>query len=285
MSEILQVQNLSKRYKNFSLKDVSFSIPKGFIMGLIGQNGAGKTTTIKLLLNNINRSNGEIMIFGLDNIKDELEIKEKIGVVFDSNCFPVSWKIKDVEGAARLFYSTWSSSKFEGYLSKFHLETTKKVSELSRGMQMKLMLACALSYDNQLLILDEPTSGLDPVSRDQLLSILSEYVEDGNHSVLFSTHVTSDLEKIADYITYLKNGEVFYSGDKDEFLDSFRIIKGGLDELTETLKSKLVGIRKYPTGFDGLIRIQDIKNSSDFLIDPVTIDDIIIFTSEEDEYA
>ena len=152
-------------------------------------------------------------------------------------------------------------------------------------MQMKLMLACALSYDNQLLILDEPTSGLDPVSRDQLLSILSEYVEDGNHSVLFSTHVTSDLEKIADYITYLKNGEVFYSGDKDEFLDSFRIIKGGLDELTETLKSKLVGIRKYPTGFDGLIRIQDIKNSSDFLIDPVTIDDIIIFTSEEDEYA
>jgi len=285
MSEILQVENLSKKYKKFSLKDVNFSIPKGFIMGLIGKNGAGKTTTIKLLLNNITRSSGTINILGLDNIGEELAIKEQIGVIFDSNCFPVSWKIRDVEKAVRLFYSTWNTSKFENYLSKFHIEPTKKVSELSRGMQMKLMLACALSYDNQLLILDEPTSGLDPVSRDQILSILSEYVEDENRSVLFSTHITSDLEKVADYITYLKDGEVFYSGDKDEFIDSFRIIKGGLNELTEALEDKLVGIRKYSTGFDGLIRTQDTKDLSGFLIDPVTIDDIIIFTNEEDENA
>lgn len=150
-------------------------------------------------------------------------------------------------------------------------------------MQMKLMLACALSYDAKLLILDEPTSGLDPVSRDELLKILSEYIEDGEHSVLFSTHITTDLERAADYITYISDGELFYSGSKDEFVDMFRIVKGGTDELSEDLSSKLIGIRTFPTGFEALIKTEDIGKFPALSIEPATIDEIVVFTSKKGE--
>ncbi|WMJ82452.1 ABC transporter ATP-binding protein [Clostridium sp. MB40-C1] len=280
MNDALIVNNLSKNYSNFKLKDVSFQLPQGYIMGLIGKNGSGKTTTIRCILNMIKRNSGEICIFGKDNIQDELEIKKNIGAVFDSNFFVDNWNITDVEKTVSMFYSHWNKVYFHTLLKKFHLNKNKKVKELSKGMQMKLMLACALSYDANLLILDEPTSGLDPVSRDELLEILADYIEDGVHSILFSTHITEDLDKIADYITYLNNGEVFYTGGKEEFIDLFRIVKGGPEELSLDLKNKLEGIRTFPTGFEGLIKTQYVKDYPSLLYEPATIDDIIIFTNK-----
>ena len=164
--------------------------------------------------------------------------KRNLGVVFDSNYFSDEWKISQVEKSVSAFYENWNTQKFSETLKRFHIQPSKKVKELSKGMQMKLMLACAFSYDAKLLILDEPTSGLDPVSRDELLHILSEYIEDGEHSVLFSTHITGDLERAADYITYISYGELFFSGGKDEFIDSFRIVKGGCEELSADLGKK-----------------------------------------------
>ncbi|MDX9871069.1 MAG: ABC transporter ATP-binding protein [Clostridia bacterium] len=221
MSNVIEVKNLCKNYKDFSLNNLSFSFPTGCIMGLVGQNGAGKTTTIRLLLNMVKRDDGEVRIFGLDNIGDEQRIKQDIAAVFDEVFFVDIWKVCEVEKAISGFYSKWDSKLYSQYLIKFRLPTDKKVKDLSRGMKMKLMLVVALSHEAQLLILDEPTSGLDPVARDELLEILQAYISDGRKSILFSTHITSDLEKIADYITLIDNGSIIYTGTKDNLLKRF----------------------------------------------------------------
>lgn len=285
MNNYLEVTNLSKSFNSFQLHNISFTLPKGYIMGLIGPNGSGKTTTIKLILNILKRNGGEIKIMGLDNISDEQKVKSELGVVFDTNYFSDDWKVSQVEKAISVFYPNWNSKIFADMLKKFRIAPDNKVKELSKGMQMKLMIACAFSYDAKLLILDEPTSGLDPVSRDELLKILSEYIEDGEHSVLFSTHITGDLERAADYITYISYGELFFSGSKDEFIDMFRIVKGGNDELSANLSNKAVGIRTFPTGFEALVKTEDIGEFSDLSIEPATIDEIIVFTSKRgDDY-
>ena len=283
MTNYLEVSNLSKTFKGFELKDISFSLPKGYIMGLIGPNGSGKTTTIKLILNIMRRESGEIKIMGMDNQTDENTVKSNLGVVFDSNCYCDDWTVAQTEKSVSAFYKNWDRSKFSSLLSRFHIETKKKVKELSKGMQMKLMLACAFSYDAKLLILDEPTSGLDPVSRDELLSILSEYIEDGEHSVLFSTHITGDLERAADYITYINSGELFYSGSKDDFVNMFCIVKGGREELSSELDKKAVGLRKFSTGFEALVKTEDMKLFSHLNTEPATIDDIVVFTNKKGE--
>ena len=283
MNNYLEVKNLSKSFDNFRLHDITFTLPKGYIMGLIGPNGSGKTTTIKLILNMLKRTDGEVKILGLDNIADEQAAKKSLGVVFDSNYFSDDWKVSQVEKSVSVFYENWNTQRFSELLDKFHISPAKKVKELSKGMQMKLMLACAFSYDAKLLILDEPTSGLDPVSRDELLHILSEYIEDGEHSVLFSTHITGDLERAADYITYISYGEVFFSGGKDEFVDSFRIVKGGREELSDDLGKKALGIRDFATGFEALIKTEDIKPFAHLNVEPATIDDIVVFTSKRGE--
>ncbi len=283
MTNYLEVTNLSKSFDSFQLHNITFTLPKGYIMGLIGPNGSGKTTTIKLILNMLKRDEGKIKIMGLDNIADEQKVKAELGVVFDTNYFSDDWKVAQVEKSVSVFYPDWNSERFAEMLRKFHIASAKKVKELSKGMQMKLMLACAFSYDAKLLILDEPTSGLDPVSRDELLQILSEYIEDGEHSVLFSTHITGDLERAADYITYISYGELFFSGVKDEFVDLFRIVKGGMNELSADLEAKAVGIRTFPTGFEALVKTEDIGAFSDLDIEPVTIDEIIVFTSKKGE--
>lgn len=285
MTNYLEVKNLSKSFDSFQLHNISFTLPKGYIMGLIGPNGSGKTTTIKLILNMLQRNGGEIKIMGLDNIADEQKAKAELGVVFDTNYFSDDWQVTQVEKSISVFYPNWKSERFAEMLRKFHIAPTKKVKELSKGMQMKLMLACAFSYDAKLLILDEPTSGLDPVSRDELLQILSEYIEDGEHSVLFSTHITGDLERAADYITYISYGELFFSGSKDEFVDMFRIVKGGTEELSADLKEKAVGVRTFPTGFEALVKTEDTGAFSSLSIEPATIDEIVVFTSKKgDDY-
>ena len=209
-----------------------------------------------------------------------INVKSNLGVVFDSNYFSDEWKISQVEKSISTFYENWNTQKFSEILEKFHIQPSKRVKELSKGMQMKLMLACAFSYDAKLLILDEPTSGLDPVSRDELLHILSEYIEDGEHSVLFSTHITGDLERAADYITYISYGELFFSGGKDEFIDSFRIVKGGREERSADLRKKMLGIRNFSTGFEALIKTEDLKQFAHLNVEPATIDDIVVFTSK-----
>ena len=283
MNDYLEVRNLSKSFEGFQLHNITFTLPKGYIMGLIGPNGSGKTTTIKLILNMLKRTSGEVKILGFDSITNEQEAKRNLGVVFDSNYFSDEWKISQVEKSVSAFYENWNTQKFSETLKRFHIQPSKKVKELSKGMQMKLMLACAFSYDAKLLILDEPTSGLDPVSRDELLNILSEYIEDGEHSVLFSTHITGDLERAADYITYISYGELFFSGSKDEFIDMFRIVKGGREELSADLSKKMLGIRNFSTGFEALVKTEDLKQFAHLNVEPATIDDIVVFTSKRGE--
>ena len=286
MNDYLEVRNLSKSFEDFQLHDITFTLPKGYIMGLIGPNGSGKTTTIKLILNMLKRTSGEVKILGFDNIANEQEAKRNLGVVFDSNYFSDEWKVTQVEKSVSAFYENWDTQKFSEILKRFHIQPSKKVKELSKGMQMKLMLACAFSYDAKLLILDEPTSGLDPVSRDELLHIVSEYIEDGEHSVLFSTHITGDLERVADYITYIRYGELFFSGGKDELIDSFRIVKGGREELSAEISKKMLGIRNFSTGFEALVKTEDSKQFAHLNVEPATIDDIVVFTSRRgDQYA
>ena len=279
----LEIRNLSKSFGGFALRNISFALPKGYIMGLIGPNGSGKTTTIQLILNMLRRDSGTIKVLGRDSAAQERAIKASLGVVFDSSCFSDDWQAAQVEQAISPFYANWNRDTFAQLLRKFHIDPARRGRELSRGMQMKLMLACAFSYDAKLLILDEPTSGLDPVSRDELLSILAAYIEDGEHSVLFSTHITEDLERAADYITYLRYGELVFSGSKEEFVNGFRMAKGGREELTPELRARAAGIRTFSTGFEALIRAQDAAAFSHLEIEPASIDEIVVFTSKEGE--
>ena len=277
----LEVRNLCKTYGDFKLDSVSFSLPAGYIMGFVGQNGAGKTTSIRLILNMAIREGGEVKIFGLDNLEDELAVKQELAVVFDEIFFVESWRVSDVEKAIKGFYSEWDEKLFAEYLRRFELPPDKRVKDMSRGMKMKLMLAAALSHGAKLLILDEPTSGLDPVARDELLDILREYISDGERTVFFSTHITSDLDKIADFITVIDHGRVFYTGTKDGLLEHFLIVSGAGADLTDELKKKMHGLSVTAAGFTGMIESPDRGNLPDAIeVKPPTIDEILVFISK-----
>ena len=285
----LSVTGLTKHYDSgFTLDDVTFDLPSGYIMGLVGPNGAGKSTLIKLILNMTTRDAGRIEVLGLDAMADEERVKEQLGVVLDSSYFIEYMTVDAVERTSRPMYPLWDHNLFDTYLRQFGLGRNKKIKDLSRGMQMKLMLAVALSHDAKLLILDEPTSGLDVLSRDELMDILSDYVADGGHSVIFSTHITADLERCADFLAYITNGMLYYSGPKDEFEDAFRLVKGGPDELTDGLRRAMVGIRTYATGFDALVRTQDIPHiggTDGLLTQHASIEDVIRLTNATEHTA
>ena len=287
----LAVTGVTKHYDSgFALDDVTFDLPKGYIMGLIGPNGAGKSTLIKLILNMIRRGHGSIQVLGLDNIIEEEAVKEQLGVVFDSSYLYEQWKVSKVERIVAPLYPAWNGERYRRYLDDFGLggaqNGKKKIKDLSRGMQMKLMLAIALSHDAKLLILDEPTSGLDVLARDELMDMLHAYIEDGEHSVLFSTHITADLERAADFITYITGGRLYYTGPKDEFEESFRIVKGGPDELAQLPAGVVLGSHTYQTGFDALVRSDSLGTVSaavaDIVVEPASIDDIIRLTNARD---
>ena len=281
MDNALEVEGLRKTYGDFTLDNVSFTLPVGYIMGFVGQNGAGKTTTIRLILNMAPREGGAVRVFGMDNLADELAVKQELATVFDEIFFVDSWRVREVEKVVSGFYVNWSSGQFRELLVKFSLQPDKRVKELSRGMKMKLMLAVAMSHGARLLILDEPTSGLDPVARDELLDILREYIKDGDKSVFFSTHISSDLEQIADYLTLIDQGRIFYTGTKDALLDDFRIVKGGTSSLTEDLRGKLIGLSVTNTGFDGMMRTADAVGLPDGVItEPPTIDAMLVHISK-----
>lgn len=285
MENILEIKGLNKAYDGFALKDVTFSLPKGYIMGFVGENGSGKTTTIRSILNMANIDSGKISVFGLDSITDTIAIKEKLGVVFDSLYLADHLNAKQIEKQLKPFYKDWDSKEFADRLKSFGLPDNKRVGEFSKGMKMKLMITVALSHKADFMILDEPTSGLDPVARDELLDILAEYIEDENRSVLFSTHITSDVERIADYVTILHNGRVWFTGTKDELSEKYVILRGAEKDISSALREKCLGFHAYRNGFDALLSTEYLDEVSDELeTEKANIDEILVYVAKEDRY-
>ena len=281
MNNLVEVRNICKKFPGFALDNVSFTVPTGYIVGFIGPNGAGKTTTIKSILNMISIDSGEVIMFGENVSSASPALKDDIGVVMDLPFYVYEWKVKTVESALAPFYTRWNHADFESLIDRFGIDKNKQVKDLSRGMKVKLMLAAALSHDAKLLILDEPTSGLDPVARDELMEILSEFIVDENKSVLFSTHITSDLEKVADYITFIIGGKIEYFGERDTLLESYRLIKGGNPNLTVKQKQYIIGYREHDFGFEGMIKTADIKNlPADITVDRITLEEIIVYMNK-----
>ncbi|GAV11715.1 ABC transporter ATP-binding protein [Paenibacillus sp. chi10] len=281
----LDIRNVNKKFQNFQLKDVSFQLEKGYIMGFIGANGAGKTTTIKSILNMIQIDSGEVHILGRDMAEHELGLKQEIGFAFGGIDFYTRSKMKKLTDVIKKFYTNWDDETYYKYLRRFKLDENKKIVELSTGMKVKYSLALALSHGAKLLILDEPTSGLDPVARDDLLDIFQELVVDGEISILFSTHITSDLEKCADFITFIENGQIISSSEKDEFVASYRLLSGDESQLNQ-VKEKLISYKINSFGFTGLIHSKDFDPSSDIKAATPSLEEIMIyFAKKEDAYV
>lgn len=281
MSNILEISNLKKAYGNFKLNGLSFTLEKGCVMGFIGPNGAGKSTTIKLIMNLIKRESGNIRIFGMDNIKDEALVKEKIGFVYDENVFYEMLTIDEMKNIICKFYRNWDDEKFNKYIKDFGLQLNKRIDDLSKGMKTKFSLAIALSHGAELIIMDEPTSGLDPAFRSELLDILYDIIQNDEISIFFSTHITSDLEKIADYITFINNGELVFSKTKDEILENYGIIKGASNLLDADIRSQFIGVRETSTGFEALTaNIKKAKQmfKNEFKFEKASLEDIMIYT-------
>lgn len=249
----LSVNKLCKTYPKFHLNNVSFTLETGFIMGFIGRNGAGKTTTLKSMMGLVHPDSGEVYINNLDFMQNEFACKQKIGFVLGGVDYYPKKKLKTITDVTKRFYDSWDEQAYQGYLKRFDLDPEKRIDELSAGMRVKYALALALSHHAELLILDEPTSGLDPVSRDDLLDLFQELIQDGDKSILFSTHITSDLDRCADYITYIKNGNILFSEERDTFLNRYQIISGKQDQLNPNLEKDLVGLRKHHFGFEAMI--------------------------------
>ena len=278
MPELLTLKNVNRKFPGFALQDLSFSLEPGYIMGLVGPNGSGKTTTIKLIMNMLRRDSGAITVDGVDCVTGETEVKKRIGYVSDENLFVEEWKTADVAKALALYYETYDNNEFQMYLKRFELPDNRRVKDFSRGMKTRLMLAAALSRETRLLLLDEPTSGLDPVVRVELLDILQDYISDGEHSVLFSTHITTDLEKVADFITFIYQGKLMFSKNKDEALARYQILKGRPDALTAELKQKVIGLRESRVGFEGLVKTDEAADlPSGVVTENPTLDEIVVF--------
>lgn len=279
MENILEIKNLTKEYKHFKLDNISFNIKKGYIMGFIGENGAGKTTTIKLIMNLLKRDSGEIKIFGKDNVKYEREVKERIGFVYDECFYYENLSIRDNGRMISNFYKRWDWKIFYNYLRKFNLDEKQKVKELSKGMKMKFAIAIALSHKAEFIILDEPTSGLDPVMRRQVLDILQQVMEDENIGILISSHITSDLEKIADYITYIKGGKLVFSMATPELEEEYKVIKGNLNLLKQIDRNIIFGLRETHYGFHGVTKDLDKIDSrvrDELVIEKATIEEVMV---------
>ncbi len=280
--EILKVQGLCKKYEKFYLDNVSFSLDEGFIMGFIGSNGAGKTTTLKGILNMIHTDAGSVEIFGNRLSGNEIAIKQDIAFMAGGSDYYLRRRLKTISSVVSRFYSNWDQEIYENYLKRFKLDSGKRVKELSQGMRIKFALALALSHNAKFLILDEPTSGLDPVARDNLLELFQELVEDGRRSILFSTHITSDLEKCADFITYINNGKIIESTTMDKLLDSYRMINGSKESLA-AVKDRIVSYKENSFGFLGLIKTGQLNGDEDFDTAVPTLDDIMIYHAKREE--
>jgi len=278
MSNILEVSGLNKSFTDFSLSDVNFALPKDCITGFIGINGAGKTTTIRTILGLSKKDSGEITIFGKDMKKAEHEIKNRIGVVLDEGCFYDDLTMGEMKGVIAPSYSSWKEKAYKDYMDRFSLNPKQKISTLSKGMRMKFSLTLALSHEADLLIMDEPTSGLDPLVRSELLGIMADYMKQGSKGVFFSTHITSDLDKIADMLILIHGGRILFEHEKDFLLDNFRLVKGDAKALTAESKNMFLNIQTTDYGFSGITDKPDEvrKTISDVLVEKPSIEDIML---------
>jgi ABC-2 type transport system ATP-binding protein len=279
---VLDVRDVTKAYDGFTLEDVSFSLPRGYIMGLIGHNGAGKTTLLSLILNLVRLDSGEIRVFGMDHRQDEVAVRSRIGFVHE---VPTFFNSLSVERAARVvapFYPTWDQESFKRITGEFGLVPGKKLGRLSQGMRTRFALALALSHQAELLLLDEPSSGLDPAFRRDLLERLSGIIEGGRTSVLFSTHITSDLDRIADFVTFLRQGRMVFSTTREEVMERWFLIKGGHEVLRDDTTPLFAGVVTGEYGFTGLTEnleeLRALVAGAELVVERATLEDVVFYS-------
>ncbi|WP_330385371.1 ABC transporter ATP-binding protein [Eisenbergiella tayi] len=281
MDNAMVIENLSKAYPGFALSEVSMTLPRGSIMGFIGENGAGKTTTIKLILNMLHRDSGSVRILGKDNIKEEKAVKERLGVVLGDLNLPETMNGLKINSMMSGIYPGWEEDVFFSNLERFGLPKNRKIKAYSRGMKMKLSIAIALSHGAELLLLDEPTSGLDPIIRDEILDIFLDFIQDENHSIFVSTHIVEDLEKIADYITFIHKGRIILSEEKDSLLERFVILKGPKEGFAAFDRSELIGYKENRFGAEAMSEVKVWRKkeagAAGLVADPVRIQDIMLY--------
>ncbi|MCB2341097.1 ABC transporter ATP-binding protein [Clostridium estertheticum] len=285
MSSVLDVRNLNKSYGDFCLNGLNFKLEKGYVMGFIGPNGSGKSTTIKSIMNLIKKDSGSISVFGMDSVKDERKIKEKIGFVYDENIFYGMLTINEMKNIIAGFYRRWDENKFKEYIKHFELNPNKVIDKLSKGMKIKFALALALSHGAELIVMDEPTSGLDPAFRSELMDILYNVIQNEEMSIFFSTHITADLEKIADYITFINKGSMVFSESKEEVLQKYAIVKGSSRLLDLNIRKEFIGIRETASGFEALTNNKEkarILFNDSCKIEKASLEDIMVYTIRGD---
>ncbi len=281
----IEIKGLTVKYDGFTLDNISFDVPKGSIMGFIGQNGAGKTTTIKSLLNIIKPDSGDIKMLGMDNVSDEIAIKEQIAAVFDELPFHDQLNAHQLDIILKNVYKEWDSNVYKNYLDRLQLPSKRKIGELSKGMKMKLQIATALSHNAKLLIMDEATTGLDPVVRNEVLDIFMEYLQDENHSILMSSHITTDLEKVADSVTFIHRGNLLLTGYKDDILENHGVMKCSKADYRNIDPEDIVSTRL--TDFGAEIMVSDKVSIADkysgIAVDNTTLEDIMLFYVNQDK--
>ena len=284
-AEALKISGLCKNFDDFCLKDIELVVPEGAVVGLIGENGAGKTTTIKAAVDLLHRDKGEVEFFGKRMEEDPSGIRKEVGVVFDSLHFSQGLDADKIEKICEAIYENWDKKTFEECMEKFSLPHKKAIKDFSTGMKMKLNLAIGLSHNARLLIMDEPTSGLDPVVRNEILDEFLDFIQEEDHAVLISSHITSDLEKAADYITYLHKGRVAVQGAKDELLEAYGRLVCGRGDLERVDPACLAGVRRGQFGCEALVKDRRtfVRRYPGLTVDPVTLEDIMLFTVRGDE--
>lgn len=280
MTNILTLENVNKKYEksNFSIRNISFSLPEGSILGFIGENGSGKSTTMNCILNVLRKDSGKIEIFGKEMSDEDTDIRENIGVVYDSNNFPEHLTAEQLADIFEKIYSKWDNACFEEYMQRFSLPKSQKIKTYSRGMSMKLAIAVALSHESKLLILDEATSGLDPIMRDEILDVLLEFVKQENHSILLSSHITSDLEKIADYIAFIHDGEIILNKTKDELIYEYGVIRCSENDFISIAIEDILSYMKKDYQIDVLVSDRKLmkKKYKNLIVDNVSLDEMML---------
>ncbi|NYV64158.1 ABC transporter ATP-binding protein [Bacillus sp. Gen3] len=283
MENVIEIQNVHKSFEGFQLKDLTLTVKKGFVTGFIGGNGVGKSTTIKLIMNLLQPDSGTISVFGLNYKEHEKEIKQRIGFVYDENVFYDHLTLAEMKEIVKRSYVNWDDHLFNDYVKTFNLPLTKKIKSFSKGMMMKASLSIALSHHAELIIMDEPTSGLDPIFRRELLDILHQLMQDGTKTIFFSTHITTDLDTIADYITFIHQGEHIFTKELYQIEEEYAIVKGGLDLLDRETEKEFISIRKSNYGFEALTankaRTEEVFGEM-VLIEKPTLEDIMYYTKK-----
>ncbi|TPE70002.1 ABC transporter ATP-binding protein [Halalkalibacterium halodurans] len=280
MENIVELINVTKTFKDFSINKMDLQVKKGFVTGFIGANGAGKSTTIKMMMNLLKPDDGEVKLFGMDYTTHEKAIKERIGFVYDGNVFFEGLNLKDIKHIVGPAYKRWDDTLFYQYVDKFELPLNKAIKTFSKGMQMKASLAIALSHHAELIIMDEPTAGLDPIFRRELLDILQELMIDNDRTIFFSTHITTDLDRIADYIAFMQGGNLVFNQSIHDIDENYALVKGGLDLLDKDTEKAFVHVRRASTGFEALTNnLSVVKNifGDTVIIERATLEDIMYY--------